>query len=321
MASDTTLCSLDFGNGFEKICIDYKVSKIPSAYSLTKPEGAVSGKTGARLKPKTFSLTIEDSVLWFGLDVLGTATIRELDAAKYDPRHIRVLFAAVLVKWLKQHGLNPDILNRLKIVCSMPPQEYQDSQARAFAEKAYKAAFTPRQSPWFIRSNHFDTFRLRTVYGGLMPETISYMRTNRHIKTAGFIVLVDIGYGTVDYVIYNGQNLAKPLLVSSQNNGLIQLFTEMNDVDFNRAELALLRHEETLVRANVHLNQIKNKLTTITRTLAKRTDQVNIVFLGGGCKLMTKEFKANVKRIFGNVLFKDEFENVRNNYQLAGTLQ
>ncbi len=314
-------CGLDLGNGFVKICIDGKVSKIPAAYSLTKPDGAISGKTGTRLKAKTFNLTIEDSVLWFGLDVLGTATIRELDAAKYDPRHIRVLFAAVLVKWLKQHGVSSADLDRLKITCSMPPQIYQDPQARAIAEKANRAAFTPRQAPWFVRGNHFDTFRLQTSYGNLIPEAISYMRTNGNTTTTGFTVLVDIGYGTVDYVIYSAQNLITPLIVNSQNNGLIQLFAEMNNVDFNRAELALLRHEEPLARVNVHLNQIKNKLTTITRTLAKRTDQVNIVFLGGGCKLMTKEFKANVKRTFGNVRFKDEFENVRNNYQLAGALQ
>lgn len=300
------------GNGFSKLCIGGKVSKIPAGYALFEPQGAVSAKTGARVKAKAFHLQVGEKALWFGQDALGAGLVLEIDGHKYDPKHIRLLFAANVVKLAKQHKLDPAALGILRVVCSMPPEQYQDARLRAQAETAYKAAFTVK-NPWYVRSNLFETFRLQTVFGGLEPEAASYVRVNQ--TKPGFTVICDLGYGTVDYCVFR-EGGTTPLVAKSQNNGLVQVYTKIDEVDQNQAELTVLREGDEQGYLLAYFNSIKNKLASVVRVLPQG-GRISVVVIGGGVKLMPQAVKQSWRAAFGGIVFKDEFTNVRSNWELA----
>lgn len=306
---------LDFGNGFIKICSGGKTSKIPAVYSLDEPEGAVSAKTGLTLNAKTFHLSINDNVLWFGEDVLGSAPIREIDAHKYQKLHIRMLFAAAMANHVTRHKIDVSSTLKLRIVASMPPGRYQDAPARKEAEKIYRSAFNSNRKPWYIKSSLCDTFRIATEFGGLTAEASSYVRANQ-LKT-GLTVIADIGYGTVDFVLMRN-GATDPLLVKSFNTGLVHRFQTINEIDHNQAELALLRKSQDVSALVAHFNDVKNKLALILRHVG--SGSVNIVVIGGGVKLMSKSVKASFKTLSPSIVFKDEYTNAVSNAALASAL-
>lgn len=306
-----TPLGLDFGNGFVKLCLAGKTSKIPAAYSMGKPQGALSTK-GTLLKPKAFTVMVGDQEIWVGQDVLGAPLIRNIDASKYQKSHIRILFAAALANHVAKRKVDPESLGRLHIVASMPPGLYQDAEARAKAERAYKLAFNDNRKPWWVRSSLTDTFRISTQFGGLKAEATSYVEANR--LKPGLTLITDIGYGTIDFVLVkNGDG--EPVLVKSFNNGLVHGFQQINEINHNQAELALLRKKGDEGKLAPHFNDAKEKLGLILRHIGNAN--VSVVVIGGGVKLMSKSIKDSFRLLTSSIVFKDEYVNAVSNATLA----
>ncbi len=224
---ELTPVGLDFGNGFIKIAIQNKVSKIPASYSMIGPRGMLNPKTGFRAKPKAFSLLFDDQELWFGQDVLSVTSIRELDTLKYEPRHISILFRAVLYHWSKQHKIDLESLGRLCVTASMPPNVFADRVQYQKAYKAYSKTFNTNK-PVYLRTGQ-DTYRIATKFVSLQREAISYIEVNQS-RLPGYTLLMDLGYGTVDSGLFKDGN-SNPLVIKTQNSGLLHAYAEIDDID------------------------------------------------------------------------------------------
>jgi hypothetical protein len=302
---------LDLGNGWVNICIMGKVAKLPAAYAFQRPTGQIL-PSGLEAKSKAFLLIVGASELWFGLDVLSGPTISELDDTKYDPDHISILFRAALYAWSKRHKMDLGKLSRLGVVASMPPGAFADRQLNKRAERAYKLAFNRGQSHVQIRDGH-ESIQIVTQFSGLQRESIGAIASIA--RPNALILIVDIGFGTVDYALFNGGS--EPILSKSDNIGLAHAYEQINPANPALAELMVLRSKKTLPNEiKVHFNGIKNRVVMIRRKLRQPIEKIAII--GGGAPLMTSPIRATFGQLTNQLVVKDEYENARANWLAAG---
>ena len=167
-----TNIGLDLGNTRTKMTIDNKHAAIPSLYAYDKP--VIVNGSGRELRVKAFKLLFDDTWLWFGQDVLASqSVIHKIDEAKFDDKHISILFRAVLYEWSNKHNISLSNLGKLTIVASLPPGLYQQSKLGLKAEKAYKKAFNRRQSHVKMRDGK-HTIQIVTNFHSLVRETVTY---------------------------------------------------------------------------------------------------------------------------------------------------
>jgi hypothetical protein len=302
---------LDFGRGNIKICIDGKFAKVPARYSDEKPPGAISKKTGLELKSKSFSLLVDNQELWFGDDVLGVRSFHESDVSICSPEHISILFRAALYKWSKQHKIDIDTLGKLHIVASMPPGDFKKPALNKAVLRSYQAAFNTGQSHPKIRDGK-NTWQIVTHFQGLVPETAiwgsSIPRKNE------LVLVVDIGYYTVDYVWFNGSVV--PAKTLSDNAGLLHAYSAMNSVDSTGAELKTLRSKNQLSsKVMLTYNQIKGRIQETNSQLPKSPDK--IYFIGGGASLATSRVKQSFAGLAPRIIYKNEYANAEANWRKA----
>lgn len=301
----------DPGNGFAKIALLGKVAKLPANFSYTQPDGELSAKTLARIKPKAFSIIADGRELWFGLDSLSNGNGRAIDQAKYHADYLRPLFAASLVQWFKQHRQSPDMLDgkRLNVVASMPPELYQDKATRTKTERAYAETFNHRID-WQVKNSQVDTFQLFTQFQQVTPETLTYMSVN--LAKAGYTVVFDLGYGTLDIAIFAAGSDV-PVMTKSLNKGLLHAFSSINALAVNQVELDILR-SKSYDRLNDYFNEVRTIVQTVTRKLP---EPLKLVGIGGGVNLMSKAARDSFNLAFSGLIFKDEFTNARASERVA----
>jgi len=311
---NNTKVGLDFGNGFVKLAINGKASKIPAAYSVSMPTSLLSPTTGKPMKPKTFSLSYGEKTYWFGEAALRTGdSIREIDAHKFnDAEHIQIIFAAALANHVKAHKIDPEAWGRLSIATSLPPSAYADMPTRAKAIKAYEAAFAKRSAPWYVRSSIVDTFRISTEFAGMYQEAATLAQT---MKLNRLTLFGDLGYGTLDLVLVDPRRI-EPVFAKSFNVGLAHAFEKLNPINTDRAEYDLLTDAAARSNLAAHFSTIKGKLSLALR----HAPGADLVLIGGGTKLMPPSVLSGFKAMAPTVRVMDEYSNARANEQATGLL-
>jgi hypothetical protein len=273
---------LDLGNGWIKIVIDGKASKIPNWSTEKEPKGALNEKTMLTAKPMAFLLEINGQSRWFGQDTLSLSGSYEMDQDKLKPDYIRMMFKAVLFRWFDQHRVEPEWLSdkRLNIICGMPPELYQDRQDRNKAEKVYKPVFSQNKSDYIKQQSNKPAIPFFTTFGGLKPETLAWATVNS--LKPGYTLLVDLGYGTSDLCLlkkgYNG-----PVSTVTLNNGLLHSHHESNPERPWEAE-------------------------------ARQINLIQLVVFGGGVQLLDKDTLSDMQKYATTVSCGkgyDEFSNAR----------
>ncbi len=294
-------CGLDIGNGFLKICLNGKVSKIPNWSILNRPKGQLT-KTNTEAKPVAFSLEINGELCWFGQDTLSQAGYQEIDSDKYKPKYIQTLFKAVLYRWIIQHHIEPEWLadKRLNIICGMPPEQYQDKLAQNKALKAYQDVFNPSKTD-YIKIPSQPAIPFFTKFGGLTPETIAWRSVNT-LKT-GYTLVVDLGYGTSDICLFSSHHTL-PVSTISLNNGLLHSHNKTNPTMPWLAELDTMRK---VANSELYSNEAKRKI----RHVARQLSLAQLVIFGGGIRLFSPEDLKDLKSYATNYWQGDEFTNVR----------
>jgi hypothetical protein len=316
---------LDFGRGYIKAAIEIdgiiKVAKIPARYTTSKPPGQISEKTGIELKSKSFMLLIKGQERWFGDDVLSVQSFHENDISKCSPEHISILFRAALYKWSKQHNIDLNSLGKLHIVASMPPGDFKKSTLNKAILNIYRKTFNTGQSHPKIRDGK-NTWQIVTHFDKLVPEAAvwgsSMPRKNE------LILVVDIGYFTVDYVWFNGSVI--PAQTLSDNAGLLHAYSAMNSINPAQAELKVLR----LWRKGLLPDKEKDILMMAYNKIKGRIQETNsqceilvnkapdkIYFIGGGASLADSEVKQAFSGLATKVIYKNEFTNVEANRKKA----
>ncbi len=306
-------CGLDFGNDRIKVWLQGKGASLPCAYGRKEPPQRTL-PSGVFAELQAFPLLIGDKKIWFGLDVLGGQAIREMDEGKYDADHISVLFRAVLYKWGKAHNVDLASLGTLNVWASMPPGVYADRGKKALALKAYQVAFNRRQSHLQIRDGK-TAKQVVTQFGGLQREAVSTVGKKTKDKT---VLVVDIGGGTIEYVMYNGG--AEPIFAKTDNSGMLHAFEQVNPLNPGLAELEYLSNKSKGLPepVKIHFNTIKNRILMIKRRIPLDVDKIE--FIGGGAEMMTPPIKATFKKLAPSVVIKRgaEYENARANWRAAG---
>lgn len=301
----------DMGNGWWKLCCLGLVDKGPAAYAFQEPPADIlpSGKSA---KLKAFSLQVTGRTLWFGLDILGGPVIQELDDTKYDPNHIAILFRSALYAWSTRHKIDLSTFGKLNIVSSMPPGAFADRAQHKQAERAYKAAFNRGQS--HLKVNGVQVI---TQFGGLQRECVSVIGSIIRAKTS--TLLVDIGYGTDDFALYNGD--PEPIFSKSLNTGLAHAFAQVDPANPAGAELRVLRNKQSLPPPILtHYSEIKRRIVMIRRAFAQSCPIEKIEIIGGGAELMTPPVRTMFLSLAPKVAIAKgaEYKNVRANWLAAG---
>lgn len=306
-------CGLDAGNGWFKICLDGKCSKIPNWHTDQQPKGALT-KRNVVSKPMAFPLEIAGKSLWFGQDTLGRQGIQQVDEDKLKPQYIKMLFKAVLWRWLSQHNIDPDWLTgkRLNVICGMPPEKYQDRQAQNRAFRAYNAAFKANK-PDYIKIPDLAAIPFFTRLAGIKPETLSWRAANK--LEEGYTLIADLGYGTSDLVIFHSEH-DLPVSTVSHDNGLLHSHYQTNPAQPERVEL------DTMRKSNNHLEFYSNKTKRIIQETTRRLNKMNVnlaqlAVFGGGIKLFDSDDIKDLKTYASKYWQGDEFTNVRMFERLA----
>lgn len=315
---EITDVGLDLGNTCVKLCIEIDGKllciSIPSLYAFDKP--VIVGKSGQEIKAKVFSLLFklsedaDDTVLWFGQDVLASQnTIHKLKEAKYNPSHISFLFRAVLYAWSKKYKVDIASLGKLNIVASMPPGLYQKSNLRTQAEKAYGDAFNRGQSHVKIRDGK-DTVQIVSQFQSLVREAVIFGKDIPR-KNEGVLVY-DMGGETNDLALFNGS--IEPVWSKSLHTGLLHTFTAIDPANPGMAELKVLNGKNNLPVALIsHYNQAENTILLVKSHF--RIDKLYLI--GGGVSLMSKLVRSSFTNLAKKVVFKDEYATVRANWKEA----
>jgi hypothetical protein len=295
---------LDLGNGWPKCDVDGKASKVPNWSAEKEPKGRLNEKTLLTAKPAAFPLEIDGQVRWFGQDTLSLPGYQEIDQDKLKPKYIKMMFKAVLFRWLNQHRVEAEWLSgvRLNVVCGMPPELYQDRQARSKAEKVYRHVFN-QNKPDYIKQPGKPGIAFFTAFCGLKPETLVWRAVNK--TRPGFTLLVDLGYGTSDLCLLHSDS-ELPVSTATLNNGLLHSHHETNPVRPWEAELAVMRGG---VPAN-YANTAKAKI----RQVARQISLSQLVVFGGGVQLLDAETVKDLKTYAATVSIGrgyDEFSNAR----------
>lgn len=312
MTTNTLIpCGLDFGNGRIDVCILNKVASMPAGFALKEPSPQIDDQ-GIETKLKAFKLIVKDREIWFDLDILGGPITRELDDLKYDPSYMSIIFSGILYKWGRQHGVELSTLGKLNVVASMPPGLFSDRAKNKQAKNAYQATFNRRQSHLKIRDGKTTT-QIITQFGGLQRETVGAINLTSLEKV---ILLIDIGYGTVDYALYVDGELK---FSKSENTGMLHAFQEIDPINPNLAELNYLRNKKNLPEEIlVHFGMIKNRVAIIRRGLQSRQREIDrLIILGGGGTMMTPELKRNFGKLARSIVVKGTDVNVRANWKAA----
>lgn len=306
----------DFGNKWLNLCIavggKLRLAKLPTAYAVQRPERQIlpSGKEASKLQ--AFSLPVGDTALWFDVDILSGPTYQKLDDTKYDPKHISILFKAGLYAWSQKHKIDLASLGKLNVMTSMPPGAFANGRLRRLAELAYKKAFNRGQSHFQI-----DGAQVVTRFAGLQREAVGVIGSIIREKTTTLIV--DIGSGTIDYVLYNGGS--EPIWAKSTNVGLVHAYADINPSNPGQAELDALRNKKVLhPRIKVHFSDIEQRIVMIRRSMETTQPVEKIVFIGGGSAAMTQPIQAEFKKLAPSVIIKKdaEYQNAIENWRAAG---
>jgi hypothetical protein len=297
-------CGLDFGNGHIKISLQEKVSKIPNWVTSQEPKGALNKKTMIAAKPMAFALEINGQSKWFGQDTLSLGGEQEIDEDKYKPAYIKMMFKAVLFRWLDQHRIEPEWLEdkRLSIICGMPPEQYQDRAIRGKAEKVYGNLFE-QNKPDYIKIPDEIAIPFFTSFKSLRPETLAWRAVYR--LKPGYTLLVDLGYGTSDFCLLHSSK-EMPLKTISLPNGLLHVHNENNPTSPWLSELETMRGDKPDNYANITKSKI--------RQIARQVNLAQLVVFGGGVQLLDTETIKDIKGYAENVSLGrgyDEFSNAR----------
>jgi hypothetical protein len=301
---ELTPAGFDLGNGWPKITLGNKASKIPNWSTVQEPKGRLNSKTLLVAKPMAFPLEISDEVRWFGQDTLSLAGHQEIDSDKLKPDYIHMMFRSTLCRWLDQHRIDSEWLSsrRLNVICGMPPELYQNRQERSKAEKVYRYVFNERR-PQYIKQPNKPGIPFFTAFGGLKPETMSWAIVNR--LKPGYTLLIDLGYGTSDLVLLK-KGHDGPVSTVSLNNGLLHSHHENNPVRPWEAELATMRG----VLPTNYANITKAKI----RQVARQLSLAQLVIFGGGARLLDTETIKDLRgyaRVVSLGKGYDEFSNAR----------
>jgi hypothetical protein len=257
-------------------------------------------------------MLFDDQVLWFGQDVLGLTNIRELDSLKYNPKHIMILFKAILYHWSQQHRIDIESLGKLCIVASMPPNLYANKTLHNKALSAYSKAFNTTK-PIYLRTSD-TTHRIATKFVALKREAISYIEVNQS-RLPGYTLLIDLGYGTIDSGLFKN-GCATPLTINTQNNGLIHAYAEIDSINPDAIELNIMRGN-SIQQIKPYLSNVKNSIIRVHRLLQSEGGLSNLILIGGATRLMDSNYKKSLRDIAPNLIVKDEFENARSNLKFA----
>lgn len=307
--SDTTYpAGADLGNGFVNLWLADRHAGTPAGYMLEQPQGEWNAKTQTFKAPQAQEITVNGRAVWVGRDALTPKMIRLLDDTKYDKEHLRTLFSAGLAEWLRTTKATTDATLRLRVVCGMPAGKFNDAKARATAEKAYKAAFSVRQSDQWRMTVGSQQVRLLTQFVGLRPETVGY--SSLHRLDAGYTVVVDCGAGTVDIAVFHSSQPSTPIAVQSFNIGLTHAFDGIQAVQLDLPELLLIRRQLDAAALDAYVAQIKTLVQKFCRKLEDKGEPIKVKMIGGLPHLMSKE----QRQAFGlgaSVVFGDASENAR----------
>lgn len=302
---------LDLGNGFVNLSLLGCVAKIPAAYSTTQPKGAISGKSGNRLKDKSFCEVIDGQEYWFGTDVLGSPSIiRELDEFKYKPDHIQILWIGVLSQWSRQHKVSLSDLPLIKVVCGMPAELHADASTRKTATAAYRTGLKSRKGSDKDKDNRLmaNGKRFTSQHSLTVPEAASYGRVRGF--DPDYMIVHDMGYGTDDTCLFK-KGEPEPLARLTEPNGMVTLYASQN-VNQNLAELAYIRKQGDNQALQAHINSSKNRLQLLHRRLPESQKRnTGLTILGGGAVMANGSFKTELQQVFSPVVVKDEYETAR----------
>jgi hypothetical protein len=309
---------VDIGNSKTKIVFHFNGktirASIPSRYAFSKPPGEISKKTGQELRPKAFKLIVDNRELWFGQDVLAVSTIQEIDMAKYEPSHLSILFRAALYQACKSAKIDVSNLGHLEIVASMPPGLFQDATKNKLAQNAFRKAFCRTPPTLWIRDGGSVAGQIITRFLGLQQEAVSWGQ-NRKRASGPYSLTVDLGGGTNDYALFNGDSM--PMKTWTDNAGLLHVYEKMNRVDPSAAELKTLREKNSLhTEISAYYNEVKRKVQMITLKLpGSEISELNII--GGGASLMTPKIKATFAPLATKVTVLGEYANAEANLKAA----
>lgn len=314
-----TNVGLDFGNTRTKLCIEIDgkllCASIPSLYAFDNDKPIIIGKSGQEIKAKTFSLLFklsedaEDTVLWFGQDVLASQnTIHKLKAAKYNSSHISFFFRAALYEWNRKYKVGISSLGKLNIVASMPPGLYQKRGLYSQALKAYRNAFNRGQSHVKIRDDK-ETIQIVSQFHSLVRETVIF---GKEVPRKNEWVLVyDMGGETNDMALFNGSK--EPVWSKTLHTGLLHTFSKMNSANSNLAELETLKDKDSRSLIS-HYNNCENDIHKIKSHYPFN----RLYIIGGGAALMPIVVRPTFMSLANKVIIsKDEFTNVRANWKEA----
>jgi hypothetical protein len=313
---NTTKVGFDPGNSTANIIFVHNQktikASIPSRYAFQCPPGEISAKTRQALKPKAFMLLIGSKELWFGPDVLGVPSIQEIDMAKYEPKHLTILFRAALYAACKKAKISLADLGRLEIVASMPPGLFQDPAKNKAARRAFGKAFNRGQSHLWIRDGK-DAAQIVTKFLGLQQEAVGYAQGKK--RSGPFSLTIDLGGGTNDYALFN--SAAQPLQTWTDNDGLLFAFDQIDRINPARAELEILRNKKSLPHQILqYFNAVKIKVQKIAMALPGAS-LAELHIIGGGAALMTPEIKATFTPLASKVVIANEFANAEANLKAA----
>ncbi len=324
---DETAAGLDLGNNWTNVCVSWPgfpdglVAKIPSRYANKKPPGALN-KSGQRGKPQALELLMTREggsgfSLWLGQDTLAIPSIQKQDAQKYDAAHIQILLKGVMAQWElthKRRGVDLSKLGRLNIVASMPPSLFEDAPTFARANRAYTNAFNKSaQSHPKIRRPGMPTVQIVARFDHLVQEAVAWGEETP--RDGEWVLVVDLGGGTRDWAIFNGSNT--PRRKGSKNNGLMDAYEQIDDLNPALVELEILRnkkgHWPELV---TWYSDVELGIQRLIRAFRYPIHRLYII--GGGASLMPENVKSSIKSLAPKVVFKDEYANCRANWVAAG---
>ena len=298
-----TPTGLDAGNSSFIVSINGKAAKVPAAYAIVRPLGQI--KNGKETAPKSFSLVIDNKTLWFGADVLTSPAFRGLDEDKLDPKHLSILFRAVLYEWSRRHKIKLSTLGKLNVVCSMPPSPFANRKANAKAMAAYKATFNRRQSHMWVRDGSKVKAQIVTQFGGLEREAATYAIQQQQQAKTPVSMVADLGYGTSDYVVMEGPEIR---VTKSWPTGMLHTFERMNPGNPYQAEAEILRDKTSMPPdLALYYSERREEITRIKRVIPREIRKITII--GGGAARMTPDIKSIFRGLADQVLFGNEYAN------------
>ncbi len=308
MTLELKSCGFDLGNGAAKISLDEKVASVISGYAKEMPLGELNNKSMLLSSPKAFGLEIDNENLYFGRDILSGQMVKYIDKRKYTkPQYLMLLFKAALYQWSKQPTTDINLLqeNRLNIVAGIPPAAYQDRSYRLMVEKAYKGIFD-HNKPNYIKPVGRPAIPFFTSFGGVKPETLSLYLALRKLKT-GYTIVIDMGYGTFDYALFNSEKI-DPEATKTVKNGLLHAYGEMNPTNSYSSELDTLRG---IAIPAMYLNKIELKIFEVLRVVQNFNQPIHLDLIGGGVKLLSADTIKDFKSEVASLWLGDSYTNAR----------